>query len=149
MPAKGKGRLDVQLDAIKQRISEGASVQDLCREFDCRNGSLYKLFKRHGLENPPNRYHVGFITTHNGYRCLHRPEHPNRDSKGYVREHILVMSEHLGRALEPYERVHHINHDKVDNRLENLELTTLSEHTGHHARNGDCGWAKYHANQKI
>jgi len=30
------------------------------------------------------------------------------------------MEEHLGRLLEPYEHVYHINSDPLDNRIENL-----------------------------
>ncbi len=39
-----------------------------------------------------------------------------------VMEHRYVMERHLGRALGRSEVVHHINGDRLDNRVENLEV---------------------------
>jgi hypothetical protein len=68
----------------------------------------------------------GGIRIDRGYRyVLLSPEHPfyaMANKRGYVQEHRLVMAQHLGRLLEPYEVVHHINGDRGDNRIENLKL---------------------------
>ena len=49
------------------------------------------------------------------------------------------MEEHLGRYLTRDELVHHINGDKADDLLKNLELTTYPEHTSYHRKRGDMG----------
>lgn len=53
---------------------------------------------------------------------------------GYEYEHRLFMEHYLGRALEEWEQVHHINGVKQDNSRANLEVMTVSEHMSHHAK---------------
>jgi len=79
-----------------------------------------------------------------GYRLIFvgKGNHPRTDKTGYVKEHILVMEKHIGRYLykkdlhKPNTRddeiVHHINLDKGDNRLENLQLLTHGQHISLH-----------------
>jgi hypothetical protein len=54
--------------------------------------------------------------------------HPMADSRGQVREHRLIMAEYLGRNIEPWEDVHHINGIRDDNRIENLEVLNHRDH---------------------
>lgn len=59
------------------------------------------------------------------------------NKKYYI--HRLVMEQYLGRKLNKEEQVHHINGDKTDNRIENLELTTIREHQRQHSIKNNLG----------
>lgn len=69
-----------------------------------------------------------------GYVLVKVSEHPHAKANGYVMEHRRVMEEHLGRYLEPTEVVHHIDFDKTNNCIENLQLfESASAHNKHHS----------------
>lgn len=59
------------------------------------------------------------------------------NKKKYV--HRMVMEEYLGRPLRSDEHVHHINGDRTDNRIENLEVISASEHERRHAKKSGFG----------
>ena len=68
------------------------------------------------------------IDKDSGYVRIKKPNHPNCNMRGYIKEHIFIMSEHIGRPLKKHELVHHKNRIKDDNRIENLELCTIKKH---------------------
>ena len=53
-----------------------------------------------------------------------------KTASGWVRQHRIVMEEHIGRALSSNELVHHINGRRSDNRIDNLEICTKTHPPG-------------------
>lgn len=74
-----------------------------------------------------------------GYMYCYNPKHPTANGAGKVLEHVYVMYKHIGRTLEKGECVHHIDRDRTNNNIENLQLMTQSEHMTLHKRE-DAGF---------
>ena len=55
-----------------------------------------------------------------------------KTNDGWIRQHRLVMENHLNRKLLKDEVVHHIDHDIKNNRLSNLVLMKFGDHSAMH-----------------
>ena len=85
----------------------------------------------------------GRIVDQDGYILLKTPHHPHATAAGYVREHRLVVERHIGRFLLPSEVVHHVNGDRQDNRIENLEVfASNGEHLAHELAGRCPAWTQ-------
>jgi len=67
------------------------------------------------------------------------PMYVMAQTQGYVSEHRLAVARFVGRPLERHETVHHINGDRTDNRLDNLQLRNGRHGKGVIHRCLDCG----------
>lgn len=129
---------DEEVDEIVRRHRLGESQDSIAKAFTTHQSKISRLLRSRGGWDGRRRLRKGGrTTTHQGYHLVliyaTDPLAEMRNSQGYVPEHRLVMARHLGRPLERNETVHHINGNKKDNRLENLQLRR-----GHHGRGRKC-----------
>jgi hypothetical protein len=96
-------------------------TQRLCDIEKCNNkhkanGWCNKHLKRWVKTGDPlGLIYKGFHTAPDGYVKV-------RINNKTLLQHRVIMAEHLGRELLASENVHHINGDRADNRIENLEI---------------------------
>jgi len=124
----------------KARKKDPALFKERVKKSQSKNPELYRKLQR---QNYIKRFNLpedhvfrerkkageGSISSQ-GYRRIPMPLHPNVQSNGQILEHVFIMSQHLGRPLYKGETVHHINGDRLDNRIENLELWHRSHPPG-------------------
>ncbi len=117
--------------------SEGKSCPECNNPIQNKSEYCTKCLRKIGKH--PN-YKGGKHLSKDGYVILtNQQDHPNVWKNGHVSEHIIVMSNYLGRPLTEHETVHHINTDRSDNRIENLQLRIGQHGQGGTYKCSDCG----------
>ena len=120
-PYGAKGNLPCRIKGCDRMME----TKGLCR-------AHYSQAHRGDKLQPIQSYGKGHIK--DGYRII--SVEGNR-----ILEHRHVMQQHLDRELLPHENVHHINGNREDNRLENLELWSTSQPSGQRVEE-KLSWAR-------
>lgn len=87
--------------------------------------------RRKGKDNP--NWKGGKKRNTAGYILIYSINHPYKKKDNCVMEHRLVIEKNIGRYLKKEEFIHHINENKQDNRIENLQIVSREEHRKIHS----------------
>lgn len=127
---------------------------DITCSLECANKlkSFYMMGEKNhqfGLKGDLNSSFKGIETIHHDYIYEYCPNHPLCNKDGRVRQHRLIIEKNYQLfnseyfelvsnffVLKEIYDVHHINEIKSDNRIENLQILTRSEHTTLHNASG-------------
>lgn len=126
------------------------TTREIGADWGCSHRTILNWLERHGIEKRPARRlgvgpDVSYYTTKAGY--VHIADRHNGDID-VVKEHQLVA---LAMGADPYKlfsgrsgyAAHHDNGIRWDNRPENIEVMSMSDHMKHHWERGDGPAALY------
>ena len=132
----------VRPSALAKSKGWGFTCSKECGKINRANNTKGELNHQSGLKGELNSSFKGYEkVSRYGYKLIYKPLHKRANHAGYVFEHILVMEKHIKRPLIYFgfknknnEVCHHIDRDKLNNNINNLELMTDSEHAKLHIR---------------
>jgi hypothetical protein len=123
--------------------NSGISYTNISKQVGRTHKTVKRICEENGVEHIDRRYGQHNIHWVGGSRSIDKNGYVNiylsKDHPFYeamktrrqtIMEHRLVMAEHIGRPLKSHENVHHINGNRSDNRIENLELWSKLQPTG-------------------
>lgn len=118
----------------KEYIEKQRSLKNIAEEFDITHSAIYYWLKKYGF-NVRTCKEAGTLLRRSKpikigkYQAVYKPEHPNSyPTTGYILIHRLKASEKIGRPLKSNEIVHHIDFDKTNNSMYNLDIISNKQH---------------------
>jgi hypothetical protein len=133
---RGNNHWGYQKIANKFHLSRD-TIKKICEE----NGLIHEDFRK-------GKYNVHFnnnpeVIDKNGYVNVRIPSgdpyYEMNGARGTCMKHRYVMAKSLGRILEPNETVHHIDGNRQNNDISNLQLRKSNHGPGQKYECGDCG----------
>ena len=133
-------------DDVKTMYDDGYTQKEIAELLGVSQKVVWRFMQNHGIKarvackrnqqgENNSSWKGGRRINEQGYVEVYMPSYPKAKPNGYVREHILVAEQMLGRPLVFFgmrdsrtEVVHHINGIKTDNRPENLLVLCVNEH---------------------
>lgn len=131
---------------VLQMYLDGFTQEEIMKECHIRRDSVNKILTKlyQGYEDKKRKFlRKDEIIDGNGYRKIKLDKDDTYYSmsrlNGYVFKHRYVMAKHLGRILEKKEHVHHIDGDRANNDISNLQLRTTYHGPGQTYKCNCCG----------
>lgn len=155
-----KTHKDIDVVQLVREHKKGATPNQLATKHNCSTPTIRARLKKAGAYKPrptgQNSNAKGWHIDPSGYKHITDKTtlelFPFTETmarkpggKGKTRAiplHRMVMAEHLGRALLPTEQVHHIDGNKLNNDISNLQLHQKQHGNGVALRCSCCGSTK-------
>lgn len=111
-------RLDIKKEKLQQSLLDYTHINDVAKSLQCSPDVVRRRAKEFDLELPKKNYDYIRYDGYYNYRS--------------ELNHRKIYQAHYNIILKPNQPIHHIDGDKLNNDINNLYLTDVSEHTKIH-----------------
>ncbi len=127
---------------ICNMFKNNKKIKEIAEFYKCSTGYISRILTENELRTRKKQKNVGYTIDTQGYKWFKLPDDDPlasmRNKQNYISEHRYVVARSLNRLLLPEETVHHINGNKLDNRIENLQLRLGKHGAGQCFKCFDC-----------
>lgn len=133
------------IDNITQLYIAGYNQTEIAKKYKVSQSTISAVLRKNNISvrKNSNMYSGGRHINNQGYVLVllehDDPHYCMANSSSYILEHRLVMARFLNRSLTKNETVHHIDGNKTNNKIENLQLRYGPHGKGVCYKCLDCG----------